>query len=124
MTCKRRKEHSVSPTSRIFQLTSCITELLEQLRALASGTLSDLRISTIYFANPPKVPGHAESSKDGVRLFGVRKGPLIDITIGPALDKTTVLRSESLIVPCRVRHYYYFLHKINWYIAGMNRWNQ
>ncbi|KAI6106786.1 hypothetical protein EV401DRAFT_1892410 [Pisolithus croceorrhizus] len=57
---------------------------------------SDLRISTIRFADPPEPPRDVESSKDGASRFDVHKVAVIDVsTTNPALDKTTASRKEA-----------------------------
>ncbi|KAI6158130.1 hypothetical protein BKA82DRAFT_4067215 [Pisolithus tinctorius] len=67
----------------------------QYLQLQVSGTLSDLHTNTMRFANPPKLPGHEESSQDRARLSGIHEGSAIDINIDPAPDKTMVLRREG-----------------------------
>ncbi|KAI6006478.1 hypothetical protein F5J12DRAFT_782774 [Pisolithus orientalis] len=67
----------------------------QYLRSQVSGTLSDLRISTVRFANPPRLPEHEETTGDSARLFGIHEGPVIEVTINPAHGKTMVLRREG-----------------------------
>ncbi|KAI5996483.1 hypothetical protein F5J12DRAFT_785443 [Pisolithus orientalis] len=61
------------------------------LRSQAAGTLSDLRISAVHFANPPRLRRDIESSKDREKWCDIPEMAVIDITTDPALDKTTVL---------------------------------
>ncbi|KAI6104372.1 hypothetical protein F5141DRAFT_1065160 [Pisolithus sp. B1] len=66
------------------------------LATLNSRAPSDLRISTIRFADPPEPPRDVESSKDGASRFDVHKVAVIDVsTTNPALDKTTASRKEG-----------------------------
>ncbi|KIO09785.1 hypothetical protein M404DRAFT_290357 [Pisolithus tinctorius Marx 270] len=67
----------------------------EHLRSKDEGTLPDLPISTINFANPLKLPGVVESSKDGARQFDVTEVAVTDTTTGHVPDKTTVLQREG-----------------------------
>ncbi|KAI6158106.1 hypothetical protein BKA82DRAFT_279562 [Pisolithus tinctorius] len=51
----------------------------------------DLRMSTVHFADPPKLPGDVESSEDRERCFKVPEMAVIDITSNPIPDKTMAL---------------------------------
>ncbi|KAI6158156.1 hypothetical protein BKA82DRAFT_4067590 [Pisolithus tinctorius] len=56
----------------------------EYLRSQDAGTLSDLCISAIHFANPPKFLGDVESFKDGGRRFDGPEMAVIDTTTDSA----------------------------------------
>ncbi|KAI6104365.1 hypothetical protein F5141DRAFT_187409 [Pisolithus sp. B1] len=66
----------------------------EHLRSKAAGTPSDLCISTICFADPPKLPRDAERSKHGARQFDVPKMAVVDVSTNP-LDQNAALRREG-----------------------------
>ncbi|KAI5996478.1 hypothetical protein F5J12DRAFT_355578 [Pisolithus orientalis] len=67
----------------------------EHLRSKDEGTLPDLPVSTIHFANPLKLPGVVESSKDGTKQFIVPEVAVTDTTTDPVPDKTMVLQREG-----------------------------
>ncbi|KAI6154485.1 hypothetical protein EDD17DRAFT_1071964 [Pisolithus thermaeus] len=65
----------------------------EHLRSGAAGTPSDLRISTIRFADPPEPPRDVERSKDGTNQSDVHKVAVSDVsTANLVLDKTAASR--------------------------------
>lgn len=65
----------------------------EYLRSLgsSSGTVPDLRMSTIRVANLPKPSANVKDSKNGDRHFKAREATVIDIAVVATLDKTTTL---------------------------------
>ncbi|KAI6158164.1 hypothetical protein BKA82DRAFT_996580 [Pisolithus tinctorius] len=67
----------------------------KHLRSQDSGTVSDQRTSIVHFANPTKLSGDAESSKDETGQLNVSEMAVIDITADPALDRTTAFRREG-----------------------------
>ncbi|KIO09713.1 hypothetical protein M404DRAFT_22160 [Pisolithus tinctorius Marx 270] len=69
----------------------------EYLRSLgsSSGTVPDLQMSTIHFANLPKPSEDVENSKNGENDVDGRDMTVIDITAVATLDKTAALRREA-----------------------------
>ncbi|KAI5996873.1 hypothetical protein F5J12DRAFT_929098 [Pisolithus orientalis] len=65
------------------------------LQSKCSETTIDLHINTINFADPPKLSGQGESSKDGERQFRMCEIFLTDVTADPTFDQTTTLQGES-----------------------------
>ncbi|KAI6096448.1 hypothetical protein EV401DRAFT_1895744 [Pisolithus croceorrhizus] len=83
----------------------------EHLRSGAAGTPSDLRISTIRFADPPEPPRDVERSKDGTNQSDVHKVAVSDyirnalsLRLAKGILYVPVPSSDSLTACWRVPH--------------------
>lgn len=67
----------------------------KHLRSQDPGTVSDQRTGIVHFANPTKLSGDAESSKDETGQLNVSEMAVIDIIADPALDRVSAFRREE-----------------------------
>ncbi|KAI6122002.1 hypothetical protein F5141DRAFT_1061574 [Pisolithus sp. B1] len=67
----------------------------QHLQSLDSGLEPDLCMTTIHFANRPRLSGDIGSPKDGIRQFNDCEADVIDITTELASAETTTLQREA-----------------------------